>query len=211
MDSVLQPLIHWITTNVNHLGYTGIIIMMAMESACIPLPSEVIMPLGGLLVHGNPGLYNVWMMGFAGTLGELCGSTVAYFVGKSGGRKIVERYGKYILIRHKDLDKADAWFKKHGEAAVMFGRWMPVVRTFISFPAGVSRMRYGRFLVYTIIGSLPWCIGLAWVGKALGPKWDQVLKPLFHKAQLAVVLVLVVLVALYIYHHIRGGKEATED
>lgn len=211
MESILQHLTQWISTSISSLGYFGIVAMMAMESACIPLPSEVIMPLGGLLVYSSHGAYNVWVMGFAGTFGELCGSTVAYWVGKAGGRKVIERYGKYILIRHRDLDKADVWFKRHGEAAVFFGRLMPVVRTFISFPAGVAKMQYGRFIIYTIAGSLPWCIGLAWVGHALGPKWDQVLKPLFHKAQLVVVLGLVVLAALYIYHHIRGGKESAAE
>lgn len=207
MESVLHHIASWITTNVSQLGYTGIVLMMGIESACIPLPSEIIMPFGGYLVYKNPGQYSIWWMGVAGALGCVWGSAAAYWAGQYGGRPFIERYGKYILIRHKDLDKADAWFKKYGEAAIFFSRLMPVIRTFISFPAGISKMRFGRFIIYTFLGSFPWCLGLAWVGMALGPKWDKVLKPYFHKADVAIGIVLVVLVALYIYHHVRGGRE----
>ncbi len=151
--------------------------------------------------------YTIWWMGVAGALGCVWGSAVAYWAGKFGGRPFVEKYGRYILIRHKDLDKADVWFKKHGEAAIFFSRLMPVVRTFISFPAGISQMHFGRFILYTFIGSLPWCLGLAWVGKALGEQWDIRLKGYFHNADIAIVLVLVALLALYIYHHVKGAKE----
>ena len=207
MDAVLQPVIHWIKTSVESLGYSGIVIMMGIESACIPLPSEVIMPFGGYLAYKHPAQYTVWWMGVSGALGCVWGSMVAYWAGKFGGRPFVERYGRYILVRHKDLDRADAWFKKHGEAAIFFSRLMPVVRTFISFPAGVSRMHFGRFIIYTFVGSLPWCLGLAWVGKALGNQWDTRLRAYFHKADVAIVLVLVALFALYIYHHVKGTKE----
>lgn len=207
MDSILQPIIHWITLNISNLGYMGIIIMMGIESACIPLPSEVIMPFGGYLVYSHPGQYSVWGMGVAGALGCVWGSALAYWAGKFGGRPFVEKFGRYLLIRHKDLDKADAWFKKHGEAAIFFSRLMPVVRTFISFPAGISKMPFWRFIVYTFLGSLPWCLGLAWVGCALGKQWDTRLKTYFHKADILIVAVFVVLIALYIYHHVKSDKE----
>ena len=207
MDAVLHHITQWITTNVTQLGYSGIIIMMGIESACIPLPSEVIMPFGGYLAYKHPAQYTVWWMGVSGALGCVWGSMVAYWAGKFGGRPFVEKFGRYILVRHKDLDRADAWFKKHGEAAIFFSRLMPVVRTFISFPAGVSRMHFGRFIVYTFLGSLPWCLGLAWVGKALGNQWDTRLRAYFHKADVAIVLVLVALFALYIYHHVKSAKE----
>lgn len=207
LDSILHPIIQWITVNISHMGYLGIVLMMGIESACIPLPSEVIMPYGGYLVYSNPGQFTVWGMGVSGALGCVWGSAVAYWAGMFGGRPFVEKYGKYLLIRHKDLDKADAWFKKHGEAAIFFSRLMPVVRTFISFPAGVSRMHFWRFLVYTFLGSLPWCLGLAWVGKVLGKQWDTSLKAYFHKADVVIVVVILALIALYIYHHVKGEKE----
>lgn len=119
----------------------------------------------------------------------------------------MEKYGRYILIRHKDLDRADAWFAKHGEAAIFLSRLMPVVRTFISFPAGIARMNFSRFVIYTFAGSLPWCLGLAWVGKVLGNQWDIRLRGYFHKADVATVLVLAALVALYVYHHVRSAKD----
>jgi len=207
LDAVLHHITQWITANITHLGYSGIVIMMGIESACIPLPSEVIMPFGGYMVYKDPAQYSIWWMGVAGALGCVWGSMVAYWAGKFGGRPFVEKYGRYILVRHRDLDKADMWFKKHGEAAIFFSRLMPVVRTFISFPAGISRMHFGRFIVYTFVGSLPWCLGLAWVGKALGNQWDTRLKAYFHKADVAIVAVLLALFALYIYHHVKSANE----
>lgn len=207
LQSILHVVSHWITTNIEALGYYGIIIMMGIESACIPLPSEIIMPFGGYLAYKDPSQFNIWGMGIAGALGCVWGSVVAYWAGKYGGRPFIEKYGKYILIRHKDLDKADAWFKRYGDAAIFFSRLMPVVRTFISFPAGISGMRFWRFIVYTFLGSLPWCIALAWVGKALGPQWDTKLKPYFHKADVVIVAIVLVLIALYIYHHIKSDRE----
>ncbi|MGI6294902.1 MAG: DedA family protein [Armatimonadota bacterium] len=206
MEAFLSAVTHWITNSLNQLGYWGIVLMMGIESACIPLPSEIIMPFGGYLVYENPARYSVWMMGVSGALGCVWGSAVAYWAGMFGGRPFIERYGRYILIRTKDLDKADMWFDKHGEAAIFFSRLLPVIRTFISFPAGVSKMHFWRFMFYTFLGSLPWCIGLAWVGKAVGPKWDEVLKPYFHDAHIVIAIGLVAVVSLYVYHHLRGEK-----
>ena len=206
MEAILGSVTAWIIDNLRHLGYSGIVLMMGIESACIPLPSEVIMPFGGYLVYENPAKYTVWWMGVSGALGCVWGSAVAYWAGMFGGRPFVEKYGKYVLIRTKDLDKADTFFAKHGEVAIFFSRLMPVVRTFISFPAGVSRMHFWRFMIYTFLGSLPWCLGLAWVGKAMGPKWDQVLKPYFHDAHIVIAVVMVVTIALYVYHHVHGEK-----
>jgi len=206
LESVLHAVTQWVTTNIAHMGYWGIVIMMGIESACIPLPSEIIMPYGGYLVSTQPDKFSIWGMGVAGALGCVWGSIVAYYAGMWGGRPFVEKYGKYVLIRHKDLDKADAWFKKHGDAAIFFSRLMPVVRTFISFPAGVSRMHFWRFVIYTFVGSLPWCIALAYVGKLLGDRWDS-LKNYFHGADAVIGVVLIVLIALYVYHHVKSDKE----
>lgn len=207
MGGIIHSVSQWIVAGVSSLGYFGIILMMGIESACIPLPSEVIMPFGGYLVYKNPDMYNVWLMGVAGALGCVWGSAVAYWAGKYGGRPFVEKYGRYILVRHKDLDKADAWFAKHGDAAIFFSRLLPVVRTFISFPAGISGMRFGRFVIYTFLGSFPWCLGLAWAGMALGSQWDSALKRYFHGADAIIGIAIVILAALYIYHHVRSDKE----
>jgi membrane protein DedA with SNARE-associated domain len=207
LETILHAITQWITANITHLGYTGIVVMMGIESACIPLPSEVIMPFGGYLVYSTHGQYSIWGMGVAGALGCVWGSMVAYWAGKLGGRPFVDKYGRYLLIRHKDLDRADAWFARHGEAAIFFSRLMPVVRTFISFPAGVSRMRFWRFIAYTFIGSLPWCLGLAWVGCVLGDQWETRIKPYFHEADVFIVVAIAALLALYVYHHVRGNRE----
>ena len=198
---------HFVITGIQSLGYWGVFIMMGIESACIPLPSEVIMPYGGYLVYKDPSQFNIWWMGVAGAAGCVWGSILAYWAGKFGGRPFVEKYGRYILIRHKDLDKADAWFGKHGDTAIFLGRLMPVVRTFISFPAGMSGMKFGRFMVYTFLGSLPWCLALAWVGLTLGEQWDTRLKPYFHRADFVIGVIILVLVVLYICHHIKSDKE----
>lgn len=207
MHSIISAVTSWITINITQMGYYGIVLMMGIESACIPLPSEIIMPFGGYLVYKHPDQFNIWWMGVAGALGCVWGSAVAYWAGMYGGRPFVEKYGKYILVRRKDLDKADAWFKKYGDAAIFFSRLLPVVRTFISFPAGISKMHFWRFIVYTFFGSFPWCLGLAYLGKILGNKWDTELKKHFHTADAVIVAVLVVLFALYVYHHIKSDKE----
>lgn len=207
MGAILQSVTSWVTTSITSLGYYGIVIMMGIESACIPLPSEIIMPFGGYLVYAHPDKFNIWMMGVAGALGCVWGSVAAYWAGYYGGRPFIEKYGKYILVRHQDLDKADVWFKRHGDAAIFFSRLLPVVRTFISFPAGISKMRFWRFCIYTFLGSFPWCLGLAYLGKILGSKWDTKLKTYFHGADAIIGVVIIVLIALYIYHHVKSDKE----
>jgi len=209
LHPVIEMVAKWVMVNVEALGYFGIVIMMGIESACIPLPSEIIMPFGGYLVYSHPHQYSIWGMGIAGALGCVWGSALAYWVGRFGGRPFVVRYGKYILIRQKDLDKADAFFGKYGDAAIFFSRLMPVVRTFISFPAGISKMPFWRFIIYTFVGSLPWCIGLAYIGLALGPNWET-LGNYFHKADMVIVVVFAALIALYIYHHIKSDREYIE-
>lgn len=210
MHEVLQAITTWITGNIESAGYWGIIVMMGIESACIPLPSEIIMPFGGYLVSIHPEQFTVWGMGVAGAVGCIWGSVVAYWAGKFGGRPLVERYGRYILIRKKDMDRADKWFAKHGESAVFICRLLPIVRTFISFPAGVARVNFWRFILYTFLGSLPWCLALAWAGKILGDNWDKTLKKYFHGADVIIAVVIIVLLALYVWHHIKSDREYRE-
>ena len=165
------------TGEIARYGYLAIFVLMLLESACIPIPSEVTMLFGGALVTA-PFLapeqqLEFWLVVLAGTLGNLVGSWLAYWAGYSGGRPLIDRWGRYLLIRPHEVDRAHAWFERHGQAAVFFGRLLPVIRTFISLPAGVVRMRFWRFTVYTVLGCLPWVIALTWIGALLGERWDR--------------------------------------
>ena len=188
-------------------GYVGIALLMAIESACIPLPSEIIMPFAGYLV--STGRFDLILAATAGAIGCNIGSIVAYEVGKRGGRPVAERWGRYLLIGADELDAADRFFRRWGPAAVLIGRLLPVIRTFIAFPAGVARMPLIPFHLYTFIGSWPFCLGLAWVGMTLGDKWnsDPRLKAAFHQADLAIGLVLVAAISLYVWHRVRGIRK----
>ncbi len=202
MDQILQPIAEWTTTNIDSLGYWGIVIMMAIESASIPLPSEIIMPYGGFLVYRYPEQYTLFKMGIAGAFGCVVGSVIAYWVGKFGGRPVVEKYGKYVLIRNKDLDTADRFFEKYGDWAIFISRLLPVIRTFISFPAGVVRMNFPRFVIYTFVGSFPWCYALAYVGKLLGTHWRDI-GHYFHGADVIIISLIVLAFAFWLWMHLR--------
>ena len=187
-------------------GYLGIALLMAIESACIPLPSEIIMPFAGYLVW--KGELHLLLVATAGAIGCNLGSIVAYEVGKRGGRPMAERWGRYVLVGPGELDAADRFFARWGSMAVLIGRLLPVIRSFIAFPAGVARMKLVPFHLYTFIGSWPWCFGLAWVGMKLGDKWDSDprVKAAFHSADLLIGIVLIALVGFYIWHRVRGLK-----
>lgn len=188
---------------ISTLGYSGIVLLMAIESACIPLPSEIIMPFSGYLV--STGQMNIWLVGIAGAVGCVLGSLVAYWVGSKGGRPLIEKYGRYLLVSPHDLDLADRWFANYGEAIVFVSRLLPAIRTFIAFPAGVARMNLKRFVIYTFAGSLPWCLGLAYVGQKLGEKWnrDDTLKTWFHRFDFVIGIIGVLLAGFWIWRHVR--------
>lgn len=191
-------------------GYLGVVLLMAIESACIPLPSEVIMPFSGYLVY--TGRFNLFWVATAGAIGCNLGSAVAYTVGYYGGRPMVERWGRYILLNQHDLDLAERFFGRYGNATVFFSRLLPVVRTFIALPAGIGRMPQLRFHIYTFVGSWPWCYGLALVGVKLGEKWnsDPRLQQLFHRFDAAIAAVLLIGIVWFIraqWKH-RVGKAA---
>jgi membrane protein DedA with SNARE-associated domain len=192
---------------ISTLGYSGVVLLMAIESACIPLPSEVIMPFAGYLVY--QGQFNLWLVGIAGATGCVLGSLVAYWVGMYGGRPFIEKYGRFVLLSKHDLDLADRWFARYGEIIVFASRLLPVIRTFIAFPAGVARMNLTRFVVYTFLGSLPWCIGLAYVGQVLGEQWDknEVLKAWFHRFDFVIGIIGVLAVAWWIWRHIKNSRQ----
>ncbi len=187
-------------------GYLGIALLMAIESACIPLPSEIIMPFAGYLV--STGEFNLYLAATAGAIGCNLGSIPAYEVGKRGGRPAFLRWGKYVLIGPGEIDAADRFFNKYGNSAVLIGRLLPVIRSFIAFPAGVARMPLPQFHLYTFIGSWPWCFGLAYVGMVLGDQWNNSpwMKAAFHSADLVIGVVIVVTVAWYVRHKLKGLK-----
>ena len=201
----MQAIAGWITSQIIALGYLGVVLMMAIESACIPLPSEVIMPFSGYLTVTSPERFSLLGVSVAGAVGCVVGSVVAYYAGLWGGRPFVERYGKYLLIRRKDLDTADRWFARYGNATIFVSRLLPVVRTFISFPAGVARMNVPTFVIYTFLGSLPWCYALAYVGRVLGKNWLSI-RGYFHNADIVIVAIVLLGIAFYLYHHFRPEK-----
>ena len=200
---ILEILAKFVIDTISASGYLGIVILMGIESACIPLPSEIIMPFSGYLVFR--GDFELFRVGLAGAFGCVVGSVPAYYLGLYGGRPLVERYGKYVLISHRDLDTADRWFDRYGDWAIFFSRLLPVVRTFISFPAGVARMNFSRFVAYTFIGSFPWCLGLAYVGMKLGENWDT-LGVYFHRFDIVIGIVMALGALYYVWHHLKGRK-----
>ena len=189
-------------------GYIGIAVLMAIESACIPLPSEIIMPFAGYLVY--KGEMNLFLAATAGAIGCNLGSIIAYEVGKRGGRPLLLRYGKWLLIGEGEIDAADRFFARFGNMAVLIGRLLPAIRSFIAFPAGVARMPLVPFHIYTFVGSWPWCFGLAWLGMVLGEKWDSDprVKAAFHSADALIGVLLVAGVVWFVWHRLRGKKRA---
>jgi len=185
---------------ISSTGYLGIVFWMALESACLPVPSEIIMPFSGFLV--DSGTFTLLGVTLAGTLGSVIGSLGAYWAGKRFGREVLLKHGRYLMITEEHLDKSDEWFEKYGEVAVFFGRMVPIVRTFISLPAGIAEMDPKKFAIYTTIGSLPWCFLLAYIGVVMGEKWDLIV-PYFHILDFVVLIG----IALFAVHYIRKIKE----
>lgn len=172
MDSVTGPIVEWSTNLIGQWGLLAVFLLMVIESACIPVPSEAIMLFAGFAV--SKGDMSFLGAVAAGVAGNLVGSWIAYAVGRYGGRPFVDRYGKYVLLSHHKLDTAEAWFGKYGPVAVFFSRVLPIVRTFISLPAGAARMRFWRFSLYTALGCIPWVAMLTWIGVAVGQNWRHI-------------------------------------
>src|SRR6202049_2882521 len=201
IDKILSGLSGLIIGTISALGYGGIVLLMAIESACVPLPSEVIMPFSGYLAAS--GRFDLNLVAIAGAVGCLLGSYAAYFAGASGGRRLLLNYGRYILIAPHEVELADRFFDRWGSHAVFISRLLPVVRTFIALPAGVARMRLLPFTIYTLLGSYIWCFALAWAGMKLGQHWDH-LGPYFHRFDGAIAVLLVVGVAAGLCNRIKG-------
>ena len=201
---LIEYLSGFIIATIAALGYPGVLLLMAIESACIPLPSEIILPFSGYLVW--TGRFNLWGVAVAGALGCNLGSAVAYWVGAHGGRAFVMRYGRYVLVSRKDLALADRWFANYGEATIFFARLLPVIRTFIAFPAGVVHMNVWKFHLYTFLGSFPWCLGLAYAGYQLGAHW-RTLGVYFDRSHNIIAVIGIAGAAAYIWRHWKHRKE----
>lgn len=195
-EKILAAIFVFIKAVITATGYGGIVILMAIESACIPLPSELIMPFAGYLVY--EGHFNLWWVATAGAIGCNVGSVLAYEIGYYGGRRMVEKYGHWIFLTEHDLKWADRFFERFGHAAVFIGRLLPVVRTFIALPAGIARMPRLRFHLYTFLGSWPWCFVLAYIGMKLGENWRSLGK-YFHQFDIVVGAIIAVGVVWFVY------------
>ena len=207
MPPLEQELLHLLDYIYSLIQWPGVVALMAIESACIPLPSELIMPLAGWMLikeQSLPAIYTL-VAGIYGALGCSIGSIITYVVGKLGGRPFLEKYGRYILISRHDLAVADQWFTRSGGWVIFVSRLLPVVRTFISLPAGIARMHLVKFLIYTFLGSFIWCAGLAYGGYQLGEHWAQ-LRTFMRPFDPLMGALIIAFVALYIYRHLKHSK-----
>jgi membrane protein DedA with SNARE-associated domain len=204
MQLGVQGLSHWITGAIAYAGYPGVMALMAMESACLPIPSEVIMPFAGYLA--SIGRFNLWLVATAGAIGCNIGSAIAYEIGARGGRPFLERWGRYVLLDQHELDRVDRLFSRYGAISVLIGRLLPIVRTFIALSAGIARMNRTKFHIYTFVGSWPWCFALAWVGYQLGVRWnsDPALHAIMHKLDLGVAVLLVLALSYFLFTRLRA-------
>ncbi|MGH2730722.1 MAG: DedA family protein [Actinomycetota bacterium] len=202
MDALVDQMERWVVD----YGYTAIFLLMLVESACIPFPSEVTMLVGGW--YAADGRLDFFWVGAAGVLGNLVGSLLAYAIGRSTGRTLLERYGRYLFIRPHDIDRAEEWWERHGEAATFFSRLLPVIRTFISLPAGIARMPIGKFSLYTFLGVIPWTYALAYVGLVVEDNWERVLD-YFNVPTLLIGSAIVIGVAVWFIRRRRRAKASS--
>lgn len=226
-EKIVAFLVYFVTRVIDLGGYAGIAALMAIESACIPLPSEIIMPFAGALTvfhltstgqylapgrfGAGDGMLGLLLVATAGAIGCNVGSVVAYWIGAKGGRPLVERYGRWVLMSDHDLDRMTRFFEKYGSITVLVGRLLPVVRTFIAFPAGIARMPQLRFHVYTFVGSWPWCFALAYAGQKLGESWNDPNSPfheLFHRFHTVVLAALAIGFVWFLWSHLRRARSA---
>jgi membrane protein DedA with SNARE-associated domain len=208
ISKIIEALAVFTTGVISSMGYWGVVLLMGIESACIPLPSEIIMPFAGYLVY--QGQFTLHGAALAGAVGCVVGSIPAYYLGQYGGRPLILKYGRYVLVSHRDLDFADRLFQRWGHWVVFAARLLPIVRTFIAFPAGVSRMPMGKFVVYTFAGSYPWCLGLAWVGMKLGEAWhtDPRVKALYQRFEILIAVAVLAAGIWFVWHKVAESRRA---
>ncbi|OGE88419.1 MAG: alkaline phosphatase [Candidatus Doudnabacteria bacterium RIFCSPLOWO2_02_FULL_49_13] len=200
IENILAAVTHFITQTISALGYTGVVLLMAIESAAIPLPSEIIMPFAGFLALA--GRFNLLALALAGAIGSTFGSWVTYGLGFYGGRPLVRRFGRFVLLSEKDLDLTERFFQRFGNASTFIGRLLPVVRTFISIPAGIGKAPLLEFTIYSFLGSFIWSYLLAWVGFKLGEHWKD-LEIYFRRFDTLILVLLLLALAYAIKRHIK--------
>lgn len=200
MTNVIAQMSGFALYLIDKTGYVGVFILSVLESCAIPIPSEVVIPFSGFLAVS--GRFNIWLVVLVATLANLAGSVILFWIGRSGGRWVLEHYGKYFLIHKHDMEKGDQWFARHGNKTVFWSRMLPVVRTFVSLPAGVSGMNFSKFCLLTFLGSLPWNTGLALIGYKTGENW-MVLENYFRKLDIIIGILIAVLVVWYVQRHIK--------
>ena len=214
--TLIESFEHWLLAFSSDVyeffGWGGVVALMALESTAFPLPSEIVMPLAGwrLILDEGLAVHWVWLAGFWGGVGSVIGSLAEYYVARAGGRPLLVRYGKYLLITRKDLDRADHWFNKRGELTILVGRLVPVVRHFISIPAGVARMHVGKFVLFIFAGSFPWCVLMAWAGYVLGSRYDEI-REFTRPATLPIVLLIAAAVIWLLWHRIREVRREAKE
>ena len=205
---IIDAFEHWLLTfssdAYGFLGWGGVVALMALESTAFPLPSEIVMPLAGwrLILDEGLSVHWIWIAGFWGGVGSVIGSLVEYYIARAGGRPLLERYGKYLLVTRKDIELADRWFTQRGEITILVGRLIPVVRHFISIPAGVAKMHVGKFILFTFVGAFPWCVLMAWLGYVLGSQYEEI-REFTRPATIPIVLAIGAVGLWLIWHRVR--------
>jgi membrane protein DedA with SNARE-associated domain len=200
LEPILAPLSAFILSVISSWGYAGVVVCMTIESACIPLPSEIIMPFSGYLT--TTGRFTLWAVALAGAVGNVFGSWIGYWMGSVGGRPLAERLARLRLVRVEEYDRADRWLRRHGLQVAFWTRLLPIVRTFISFPAGAARVPFGRFTLYTFLGSYIWAFALAWIGAAFGEHWESI-RGVWRGFDVVVLAALLVLFLLWLRSHLK--------
>lgn len=208
MSQILGQVASWVIWVISSLGYLGTFICMAMQTSCIPIPSEVIMPFSGFLV--SIGRFNFWLAVLAGSFGSTFGSSFMYFIGKKSGYPFLSKYGKYFLISKIELESAKKWFAKYGKKTVFFSQLLPVVRTYISLPSGILKIGYLPFVIYTFLGTLIWSTLLVYLGVVFGNNW-KIIEIYFKKFDLIISLILIVGLIFFVYHKAKKFKEIEDE
>jgi len=207
VTSLEQHILNFVASTYNLMQWPGVVALMAIESACIPFPSEIIMPLAGWMLIDAKSLPAIFVLaaGAWGALGNTIGSVIAYYVGLWAGRPFLDKYGRYVLLSQRDLELSDRWFARSGNWTVFVSRLLPLVRTYISLPAGIARMNIIKFIIFTFTGSFIWSTALAYGGYKLGEHWEE-LRAAMRPLDPVFIALIVVLIALYVYRHIRHAR-----
>ncbi|MBN3033026.1 MAG: DedA family protein [Candidatus Saganbacteria bacterium] len=205
MAHLIDLIVAFVTGTVSAVGYLGVAVLMIFESACIPIPSEIIMPFSGFLV--SAGKLNLWLVTLAGAFGNLIGAVITYTIGYYGGRPFILKYGKYFFVKEKEVHHAEKFFARWGDFSVFLSRNLPVIRTFISLPAGVAEMPFVKFAIYSFLGSLPWCFALTYLGFVLGSNW-MVIREYGHYLDIAAGIAIAGFIVKIIWDYYHNGEES---